>query len=267
MILTIALILSVRGDESNCSAGSATGEVKLPLSFVRLREKLAAASPTCLDDALRSSGGVMFGDGELPRASVGSAQALAACRLPLLLPRSTLVGWRALESWVSDDYLAHVLPTSLVNAFVAPREEAGARDALVAVGGQLDVLDGVVKDPAPTGGTSRPALAEDPTGDPVEAFPTAHFFSDESAVYFARWMGSNDMATLRADTAADALLVDDGVQGAEVSTSQATTTTSRAAAERRYFRLGSVGSVSTLHYDDYHNVFVQVSTSSPSPRA
>ena len=51
--------------------------------------------------------------------------------------------------------------------------------------------------------------------------------------------------------AAEALLVDDGVHGAEG-------TSDLSAAERRYFRLGSVGSVSTLHYDEYHNVFVQV---------
>ena len=189
---------------SACRAEDECNEVGLPPSVELLRAKLQAASPTCLDAMVHGFGGSLgTSNNELPRASTGSLQALAACRVPLLLPRDTVAGWRAHERWASDDYLSVALPSSLLNAFVAPKDEVAARDALVASAGQLDgvAIGKQAEEPkAAARGEKRPALAEDPTGDRVDALATSQFFSDESALYFARWMGADDMAIVRADT-------------------------------------------------------------------
>ena len=197
-VLTLTLVLAVRGEDA-CSVATA----KLPASVLLLREKLQAASPTCLDSILHSGGSLDLSNDELPRATAGSVHALSACRVPLLLPSGTLAGWRAIDRWVSDDYLAAVLPTSLIDPFVSDNDDVAARDALVAAGGRLDAVGAHEESENSAAlGTKRPALAEDPTGDHVNTLATSQFFSNESesALYFARWMGADDMAPLRADT-------------------------------------------------------------------
>ena len=76
---------------------------------------------------------------------------------------------------------------------------------------------------------------------------TASFFRDEDApaLYYARWMGQPDLDRLRADvTPHESLLIEDDGASSD--------------GERRYLRLGSAGAASSLHFDVYHNTFVQL---------
>ncbi|KAL1495432.1 hypothetical protein AB1Y20_016800 [Prymnesium parvum] len=178
-----------------------------------------------------------------PSPPPSSAPSFASCRLPLLLPRAALADWPALHRWLDDDYLAAALPR-LVGAYVAPRDEA--RAALVAAEGAVEGVAAAAREAAPP-------LADDPTGEEAPPLDARGFFSAEMSAYFARWMGFDDMAPLRADVNATPFLIDDAVeQGGQEALH---------AAERRYFRLGSEGGVSSLHFDEYHNVFAQVAGS------
>jgi len=245
---------------------------QLPASILRLHDKLVPSkSSACLDAAAQTIAGQ---EGSLPRMldalQGAAAETLARCRQPTLLPRSTLDSWRAPARWGDDwRYLASLLPVRLPGSFETPSDEVAARAALVAAGGRLEALDEAEAADGVARGAKLPPLAEDPSGDAVDGgVATAAFLHDESAVYFARWMGADGMASLRADASpVEPLLIDDGgggdggasgggdnggADGGGVRSSALT------AAERRYFRLTSAGVASTLHFDDYHNVFAQL---------
>ena len=260
----------------------------LPPEELALHALLAdSASPDCLSSVLAEQQVEILHDGNAssmpvvrwPRGSQSIAQPLSRCRLPVKLEESA-PQWPALERWASADYLTGALPT-LKEAFLASSQEAAQA---LAAAESLDLSE----DGDPAGGdpadgdipTKLPPLAGDPTGDVELELPSSAFFNDADgadALYFARWLGFSELAPLRADASPHAtLLIDDSVGGGGASASaaealQQPSSSSAAAAaaaprtplggdgsERRYFRLGSAGCVSTLHYDEYHNLFTQV---------
>ena len=149
-----------------------------------------------------------------------TVQLLSECRVPAILTRTvTTTAWPAATRWTDPDYITQHLPV-LHDAYVAEASEE----------------------------CSSRLLAPDPSGEVVATLSTSRFFeADESApIYFARWFGYNALEHLRADAMPmRPLLIADDVGDHDE--------------ERRYFRLGSVGSVSSLHYDSYQNLFAQVS--------
>ena len=101
-------------------------------------------------------------------------------------------------------------------------------------------------------------FAPDPSGDMVTEMDSNSLFEPEAPpMYFARWMGFQELAPLRAcRQRQQPLLIEEKVDG--VYSSGARAEKSDDVVERRYFRLGTNGSASSLHHDEYHNLFAQI---------
>ena len=253
----------------------------LPPGVLALHSLLAdSAAPECLASVLAEQQVEILHDGNAtsmpsvrwPSGARSIAQPLSRCRVPVKLEQSA-PQWRALERWGSAEYLTGALPL-LKEAFLASSREAAQA---LAAAESLDDDASDDDDPVDSGVPARlPPLAGDPTGDVEGELPSSAFFNDADgadALYFARWLGFSELAPLRADVSPHAaLLIDDSVAGGEASASAPESAGSTVAAvkparaplggddgsERRYFRLGSAGCTSTLHYDEYHNLFTQV---------
>ena len=191
--------------------------------------------------------------------------AIIACRHPLLLLDSVAARWPATERWSDPAYLERALPV-LSEAYVLEADEAdtparwAATSAAGAAAGTCEVSESAeaeesakaeaedgeasVTSEASEASAAPPGFADDPSGEMVASLPTASLrASPPPVVYYARWMGFEALAALRADASPEAALI-----GADAG-----------GAERRYFRLATAGTVSSLHHDTYHNLFVQVS--------
>ena len=97
-------------------------------------------------------------------------------------------------------------------------------------------------------------FADDPSGDLVTSMQVADFLAEAApTLYFARWFGFSTLSGLRDDCEPHASLLVSEVDEADAA--------GAARDERRYFRLGTPGAVSSLHHDEYHNAFVQLNGS------
>ena len=173
--------------------------------------------------------------------------AISECRHPLLLLDSVAARWPASERWSDPSYIERALPV-LSEAYVVEADEADTPARRAATSAAGDAGDGTCEAPlaeahdGEADATTPPGFADDPSGEMVASLPTASLRASPPVVYYARWMGFEALAALRADAAPDAALIGGDAGGAE----------------RRYFRLATAGTVSSLHHDTYHNVFVQV---------
>ena len=227
------------------------------------------AGAACLEAAAARYGArIEVADGAVPTVFLSDPQtplrAFAACREPVVIKGSSVRDWRGISRWSDADALGAALPT-LQGAYV--RDEAvDARELALSLSRSLahDAGEGAARGvqlppsdpPAETSGPRR-QLADDPSGHEEEVMGIRDFFADaaERTLYYARWMGHTDLAPLRADAEPfDTLLLDD--DGGKSAPHD----------ERRYFRLGSAGCTSSLHYDEYHNAFVQVCAVRSKPR-
>ena len=152
-------------------------------------------------------------------------------RLPQIITNSvTATTWPAVTNWRSDEYLMRKLPT-LNEPRIADEDESCDAESY---------------------------FAPDPSGDMVTEMESNSLFEPEAPpMYFARWMGFQELAPLRADASPQQpLLIEEKVDG--VYSSGARAEKSEDVVERRYFRLGTNGSASSLHHDEYHNLFAQI---------
>jgi hypothetical protein len=165
-------------------------------------------------------------------------QQLSACRTPVLITSSDVIRrWHASTHWAREEYIAQKVPT-LDEVYIADTDESllAARHT-AAASGSCDAED-------------DDYFSDDPSGELVKSMAVSAFLADAApTLYFARWFGFPAMSALRGDCEPYApLLVSE-------------TTDAIDGDERRYFRLGTPGGVSSLHHDEYHNAFVQVNGS------
>ena len=196
----------------------------------------------------------------LHRADLSS---LAACRVPFVATNSVVSSWPALSSWQAQSYLTDKVPV-LQEAYIVEPGEAAQRAAVL----ESEALE--------AGSSDEVFLAPDPSGELQHApVPTAAFFreGDEASaepalvMYYARWMGFGPLAPLRADASphealhildAEDVHKSDEAEGLRDDEAPLVKGLDGGHDERRYFRLGSNGSASTLHHDEYHNAYAQV---------
>ena len=175
------------------------------------------------------------------------AQQISHCRTPVIVANSLVSHlWAASSRWTDPDYVAQKLPV-LQEAYAIDSDEAAERLAAISQRGESDSCE-QQSPPSLPPQPLVPPFAPDTSGDAVESMPTTDFYEAKNAVYFARWMGFAALAPLRDDVSPHAPLLihdGDGKGSADVS-------------ERRYFRLGSPGAISSLHYDEYHNMYAQL---------
>ena len=201
-----------------------------------------AAALACLERAANSS---LSPDAPMRIAWTddGIARRVSSCRLPVVLTDSiTATQWPARTRWADQSYVLRNLPT-LYEAYVVEASEAADSARRRAAGLELAEDAECVEDD----GTG---FARDPSGDLVPTLSTAVLYEEAPpTMYFARWFGKESLAPLRADAQPQRpLLIHDG------NASDA----GNDGVERRYFRLGTPGAVSSLHFDVYHNLFAQV---------
>ena len=183
----------------------------------------------------------------LSNASIGEAvprmnwtgaavQPVSLCRTPVILMNTiTTTSWPAATLWMDPEYILRKFPT-LHEAFVLEPSEAAQPARRVAAG-----IDASSSQPSCS---DSQALAPDPSGDVVQTMATSEFYAEEPpTMYFARWMGFAALTPLRADASPQhpLLIADDGDSSSGAD----------GGAERRYFRLGTPGAVSSLHFDEY----------------
>jgi hypothetical protein len=223
----------------------------------------------CLDATLSGMPGVNATLGVMPRiqanwsAQFRFAQKFAPCRAPYVVSGSVISEWPASTRWQSTSYIAEAL-TDLDDVYVSDVDEANGRieglsQVIVDATGQMHAAWKSTEEPTESQGMVQ--LSEDPSGDEEKSMPSVDFFKAGSAtaVYYARFMGDRKLTALRADVQPhDTLLIDDEPDGLRSTETMPSSESSIDRGERRYFRLGSAGSSSSLHYDEYHNCFVQV---------
>ena len=187
----------------------------------------------------------------VPRMDWTSAavQPVTLCRTPVILMNTiTTTSWPAATLWMDPEYLLRKLPT-LHEAYVVEPSEAAQPARRAAAG--------IDASPSQASCSDSQALAPDPSGDVVQTMATAEFYAEEPpTMYFARWMGFAALTPLRADASPQhpLLIADDGDSSRRAGISGTDAVRGGGAdggVERRYFRLGTPGAVSSLHFDEY----------------
>mmetsp|Transcript_46815 Transcript_46815/g.77509 ORF Transcript_46815/g.77509 Transcript_46815/m.77509 type:complete len:507 (-) Transcript_46815:9-1529(-) len=192
----------------------------------------------------------------------GFADKLSRCRTPYVVLGSVVKDWQALAAW-QPAYLIERLPQLLDGAYISRSDATLVLDAALLAGDRVMNItsSAIAASDMSNAATSEdyaisdslPPIEGDPSGD-MEDLPTTEFFRNENIFYYARWMGFNELAPLRADVnPTSSLYVDDHIEKAGE-----TFMSELSPVERRYFRLANAGCVSALHFDEYHNHLAQV---------
>ena len=165
---------------------------------------------------------------------------IAACRVPAILDGTeTTALWKSAARWAHDvEFLASLLPDGALREV----NVAESDDAIELLASSFSEAAAAAVDAATARATSEPA------GEIEATVPASALGRGEARLSFARWLGYSDLSALQAAVSPQQPLhvVEPGDDAAAPG------------AERRYLRFATAGALSNLHYDEYHNFYVQL---------